>query len=303
MQKQVERLNERLAGGVLPAMATPLQDDGYTVAADVLPALVDFLLDAGVHGLFVGGTTGEGILLSLRDRVLLHERAVAEVAGRVPVLLHVGANTTAEVVALARHAATVDADAIVVIPPTFYPMPDDALLAFFEQVAAAAPELPLLVYDIPQMAINGISPELLSALAAAIPSLAGIKSSRPDAQMLRRLLDAAPPGIALYAGNEAIALGSLALGAHGLISGLATAIPEPFVALAAAFRQREIGRAQQEQRRINRLLAKMPAGARIGGIKRVLEQRGIAAGPAVPPRPTPSAEGLWQQMEKLLSES
>jgi dihydrodipicolinate synthase/N-acetylneuraminate lyase len=84
-----------------------------------------------VRGLFVGGTTGEGIMLALRERMSLHESAVMAAAGRVPVLLHVGANTTAEATALARHAASLQADAIVVITPTFYALPDDALQAYF----------------------------------------------------------------------------------------------------------------------------------------------------------------------------
>lgn len=300
MSGEIATLHARLAGGVLPAMATPLQDDGYTVAADVVPDLVDFLIERGVCGLFVGGTTGEGLMLSLRERMSLHESVWLATAGRVPVLLHAGANTTAETLALARHAASIGADAIVVITPTFYVMPDDALLAYFVEIARAVPQLPLLVYDIPQMAMNGISPELLARLAEEIPSFAGIKCSRPDMQMIRRLLDAAPAEVALLAGNEAIALGSLALGAHGLISGLATAIPEPFVALTDAFARRDVEAARDEQRRINRLLSLLPPGARIGGIKRILQQRGLPVGGCVPPRPTPQLPGLWEQLERLL---
>jgi dihydrodipicolinate synthase/N-acetylneuraminate lyase len=300
MQDRISALHGRLAGGVLPAMATPLHEDGYTVAGAVVPALVDFLVGAQVRGLFVGGTTGEGLVLALRERMSLHEASVTAAAGRVPVLLHVGANTTAESVALARHAAGLPADAIVVITPTFFAMDDDALAAYFEEVAAAAPNLPMLAYDIPQMAVNAVSPQLVPRLAATVTNFAGLKCSRLDAQAIRRLVDASPPNVALYAGNEAIALGSLALGAHALISGLATAIPEPFVALTASFSRGNIAAAQEEQRRINRLLALLPAGARLGAIKRILEQRGIPAGPCVPPRPTPAVPGLWEQMKALL---
>lgn len=301
MHETIAALHGRLAGGVLPAMATPLHDDGYTVNTAVVPDLVDFLIDAQVRGLFVGGTTGEGILLAPRERISLHESALMAAAGRVPVLLHVGANTTAEAIALARHAASLPADAIVVITPTFYGMPDDALLSYFIEVAAAAPELPLLVYDIPQMAVNGISPELLARLGEKIPTFAGVKCSRPDAQMIRRLIDAAAPNVALYAGNEAIAVGSLALGAHALISGLSTAVPEPFVALTGSFARGNLAAAREEQRRINRLLALLPAGARIGGIKGILQQRGLPVGPCVPPRPMPEVPGLWESMKALLA--
>lgn len=300
MREKIDRLQRRISGGVAPAMATPLHPDGYRVNAEMIPPLVDFLIGAGVKGLFVGGTTGEGILLTAPEREQLHESALAATGGRVPVLLHVGAYTTAEAVQLAEHAAQIDADAIVAVTPPFYPMHDDALLAYFRQVAAAAPEIPFFVYDIPQLAVNGIGPSLLPRLAEAIPTLAGMKCSRPDAQMIRQLLDAAPAGVVVYAGNEAIALGSLALGASALISGLSTAVPEPFVALTRALDRRDLVAARKQQQIINRLLPLLPGGARIGAIKRILVQRGIDVGPAVPPRPAPALPGLWEKMQTIL---
>jgi dihydrodipicolinate synthase/N-acetylneuraminate lyase len=119
-------------------------------------------------------------------------------------------------------------------------------------------------------------------------------------QAIRRLVDTVAGVAALSAGNEAIALGSLALGAHGLISGLATAIPEPFVALTAAFARGDMETALREQRRINCLLPMLPAGARIGAIKRILQQRNIPAGGCVPPRPTPELPGIWERLRVLL---
>lgn len=279
-------------------MATPLHEDGYRVNTAVLPALVNFLIDKGVKGLFVGGTTGEGILLSAAERQRLHEGAMTAVNGRVPVLLHVGANTTATAVALTQHAVHLGADAIVAVPPTFFGMDEDSLTAYFQAIAAAAPETPLLLYDIPHLAINGISPALLTRLSREIPSLAGVKTSRPDAQMIRQLLDAAPERLIMLAGNERIALGSLAMGADGLISGLSTAVPEPFVALSRAVGEGDLAAARQAHQTINRLLDLMPP-QRIGGIKTILAERGIPVGTAVPPRPMPQG-GIWPRMKELL---
>ena len=300
MQNKIEELKTTLKDGVLPAMATPLQDDGYTVNDEAVKPLVDFLIGAGVSGLFVGGTTGEGILLTPAERRRLHESALAAAGGRVPVILHVGANNNREATSLAEHAQLVGASAIAAVTPTYYPMHDDALLAYYQAVAAAAPDTPLLAYDIPHMAINGVTPQLMQRLAGTTPTLAGLKTSRPDAQMIRQLLDASPPACAVFAGNERIALGSLALGASGLISGLATAVPEPFVALTGAFADGDLAAARKQQQIVNSLLDLMPAGARIGGIKVILQQRGIAAGPAVPPRPTPLDRPLWDEMSQHL---
>jgi dihydrodipicolinate synthase/N-acetylneuraminate lyase len=301
MKEKIASLKEKLRGGVTPAMATPVLDDGVTVNTAVVPALVDFLLDAGVSGLFVGGSTGEGILLSEAERMRLHEAAVTAVDGRVPVLLHTGTNRLADTLVLSRHAAEIGADAMVIVMPYFYGMHDDGLADYSHAVAASAPDLPLLLYDIPQLAINGVSPALLRRLGQEIPSLAGIKSSRPDAQIVRQLIDAAAEHLVFLVGNEAVVLGLLGLGANGLISGLSTAVPEPFVALAQAFFQGDIVEAQRQQRLINQLLARLPNGARIGAIKQILTARGIPIGPAVPPRPMPK-EDVWLQIRPLLNQ-
>jgi dihydrodipicolinate synthase/N-acetylneuraminate lyase len=283
-------------------MATPLADDGLRVNLPAVDTLIDFLIAAGVKGLFVGGTTGEGILLDLQQRQLLHERAMKAIAGRVPALIHVGANTSAESVALAAHAQAIGTDAIVAITPTFYPMPDAALADYFRELAAAAPGTPLLAYDIPHMAVNRVSPALLADLAQDLPAFAGIKTSNQDAQVIRRLVEATPPGRIVLAGNERIALGSLALGASGLISGLSTAVPEPFVRLTKAFFEGDMALAQDQQRRINAMLDLIPAGVRIGAVKSLLAQRGIDAGPPVPPRPALAANQwpVWPQFARLI---
>jgi Tfp pilus assembly PilM family ATPase len=94
MKTKVLDLRKKLANGVSPAMATPLEHDSYRVNTAVIPQLVDFLLDKGVKGLFVGGTTGEGVMLDAGERKKLHEATVATVNGRAPVLLHIGAQHT-----------------------------------------------------------------------------------------------------------------------------------------------------------------------------------------------------------------
>ncbi len=302
MIKRIAELKNKLSGGVTPAMATPVLADGYTVNTAVIPQLADFLIQAGVRGLFVGGTTGEGVLLAETERMRLHEAALAAADGRVPVILHIGTNRLDTAVTLARHAAELDADAIAVVTPYFYGMDDDGLAAYYETLAGAVPELPLLLYDIPQMATNGISPELFARLGESIPSLAGIKTSRGDAQIIRRHIVAAPERAMVLVGNEAIALGSLAMGAHGLISGLCTAVPEPFVALTAAFAAGNLAEAQRQHRLINRLLPCLPAGARIGGIKQILTERGIDMGTAVPPRAMPD-KPIWPVMVEMMGDA
>lgn len=299
MNEKILDLKKKLANGVSPAMATPLEQDSYRVNAPVIPQLVDFLLEKGVKGLFVGGTTGEGVLLEAVERKRLHTTAMESVAGRVPVLLHIGAQRTDTAVDLARHAATIHADAIAAVPPYYYGMHDDGLAAYYQAIADAVPDLPLFGYDIPHMAVNGIGPALAARLFETIPSMAGIKCSHTNARAVGQLAESTPGDRILFAGNEGIALGSLALGADGLISGLSTAVPEPFVALTEAFSNGEIEKARDQQRLINQLLTKLPAGERLGAIKSILVSRGIPVGTTVPTLPSSNTE-VWANMRVLL---
>ncbi len=296
---RIAKLKAQVRNGVSPAMATPLVPGTHTVRLEGVAPLVDFLVGKGVKGLFIGGTTGEGILLDDGQRRALHEAAAAAATGRAAVLLHVGAQRVGTAVALTRHAAGLRPDAIVAMTPTFYGMSDTALARYFHAIAEAAPDIPLFVYDIPQFAVNGVGPGLLATLARDIPSLAGLKSSRVDVQMVRQLIDALPPEKILLAGNESAALGSLALGADGLISGLSTAIPEPFVAMTRAFGEGDIDSARAWQRRINQLLSAL-GSARVGGIKAILNQRGIDVGPPVPELDA-TDEPIWERAAAVLN--
>jgi dihydrodipicolinate synthase/N-acetylneuraminate lyase len=298
-QKKAE-LAKRLRLGVTPAMATPLLNS-RSINDVGTAALIDFLIDAGVSGLFVGGTTGEGILLSLEERLHLHELSLKAIAGRVPALLHVGSNTSEDSAVLAEHAESIGADAIVAVTPYFYPIHDESLHSYYYDLAVAAPNTLLFAYDIPHLAVNSISPVLFSRLVDSIDSFVGLKTSSPDAQVIRKFIDAAKGKVLVLAGNERIALGSLALGADGLISGLATAIPEPFINLLRFVKAGKLDLARKEQERINWLLDVIPSGARIGAIKAILTARGIPAGLAVPPRPMPHPDWQgWSYMSSAL---
>lgn len=297
---EVRALKEAFRNGVVPAMATPLIAGTYEVNLPVVGPLVEFLLAAGVAGVFAGGTTGEGINLDPAQRRRLHQETVAVTAGRVPVLVHVGAQRTATAVDLARHAAEIGADAIVAVPPVFYGMNDDALARYFHAIAAAAPDLPLFMYDIPQFAVNGISPALLVRMSDELPMMAGVKTSHTDLHSVRRLIDARPEGRIVLVGNEAMVLATMALGGDGMISGLGTAVPEVIVGLLNAYGDGRMAEAQQWQQTLTKLLALLPAGKRIGGIKRILDERGIQVGPPVPELPAADEE-IWSKMAPLIA--
>src|SRR5690606_4590817 len=110
---------------------------------EALSGHVHWLLDRGVSGLYVCGTTGEFSLLALTERKQVAAVVTAEVAGRVPVIVHVGCMTTADTVTLARHAQETGADAIAAVTPWYHPYDEEALYRHYAAVANAVPELPV----------------------------------------------------------------------------------------------------------------------------------------------------------------
>ncbi|MEM9778077.1 MAG: dihydrodipicolinate synthase family protein, partial [Chloroflexota bacterium] len=182
--QQITELKNRVSYGVSPALATPLA--GYEVKTDVAAELATWLIEKGSKGLFIGGTTGEGITLGLEQRKRLHAAAVpaCTAAGGVA-MAHVGTNNLRDTLDLASHAAENGADIIAVLPGFFYGLAGDAIFDYFKAISDALPNIGLMFYDIPHLAVNGASPALTKRMCAELPNFVGLKSSRKDALQVR----------------------------------------------------------------------------------------------------------------------
>jgi len=207
--------------GVFAAALTPLTAAGAAVDLDAIPGLVDFYQRAGVDGLFVAGTTGESLLLDGDERQRLTD-AVVTAAGRLRVAVNVGAQTTAETVRLAEHAAASGAAAVAVAPPPFFAVDDAALLSHLATAAAAVAPLPFYLYEIRQRTGYPIPVNVVRELMQRAPNLIGMKVSDPTLEELERYLTA---GLDVLVGAESLVTAGLARGAVGVVSGLAGALP------------------------------------------------------------------------------
>ena len=179
-----------------------------------------FLKEAGIDGILSLGTTGEGILLTLAER----KRAISTaVNGPLPVLAHCGAQSTADTAALAAHAAEAGAQAVAVIAPPYFLLDDDALLAHFVAAANACAPLPFYVYELAAASGYAIPVSVVERLREAVDNVAGMKvSDAPFAKVAPYLLE----GLDVLVGAESLIGESLAAGAAGAVSGLASAFPE-----------------------------------------------------------------------------
>jgi dihydrodipicolinate synthase/N-acetylneuraminate lyase len=179
--------------GRLAAAITPLRDDGAALDEPAFAPYVDFLAAGGLDGILALGTTGEGILLSTDERKRAAELFVEAAGGRLQVAVHCGAQTTADTVELAQHAAGAGADAVAVIGPPYFAYDDEALYRHFAAAAEAAAQLPFYLYEF--QPFEAVEPYLVERLD-------------------------------VFIGAESLIERGLERGAVGSVSGLAAAFPE-----------------------------------------------------------------------------
>jgi dihydrodipicolinate synthase/N-acetylneuraminate lyase len=251
--------------GTLAAAATPLRDGGAAVDEDGFEPIVAFLAGAGLDGLLALGTTGEGILLSVAERKRVTELFVESAAGRLAVAAHCGAQTTADTVALAAHAAEAGVAGVAVIAPPYFPLDDAALLAHFTAAARACAPTPFYVYEFERTSGYAVPPHLIDALRGAAPNLAGMKvSDAPWERFEPYLIE----GLDVFVGPESLIDRGVAGGAVGAVSALATAFPE---LVAEAVRSRT----PEATQRVGELRAAIEGFPRHAALKHVLRTRGV----------------------------
>ena len=224
-------MSEERISGTLAAPVTPLSDGGARLDEEAFGALLDFYAGSGLAGLLVLGTTGEGILLRHEERRRVAELAVAGAgAGGGPqrVIVHCGAQSTAETSALAAHAAEAGADAVAVIAPPYFAFAAKELVEHFAAAAAACAPLPFYVYEYADRSGYAVPVAVVERVRERAPNLAGMKVSDAPLERVQPYLET---GLDVFIGAESVILQGLERGAVGAVSGVAAAFPEAVAAL------------------------------------------------------------------------
>jgi N-acetylneuraminate lyase len=204
--------------GLVPATFTPLHPDGSLNLVVVEP-MVEHLIREGVTGLYVCGSTGEGVSLAREERMAATEAFIAAARHRVPVVVQVGHNSIAEARLLAAHAESAGAEAISATPPSYFKPPSlAALIDTMAEIAAAAPGIPFYYYHIPGM--TGVTPNVAALVregSASIPNLVGVKFSHTAVFDMQAALAVEDGRYNLLFGSDEMLLSGLCGGAHGAV--------------------------------------------------------------------------------------
>jgi dihydrodipicolinate synthase/N-acetylneuraminate lyase len=207
----------------IAAALTPLRANGSELDLNAFAPYLEYLSEAGIDGILLAGTTGEGVLLSVAERKLA---LTTSVAGPLPVLAHCGAQSTADTVELSAHAAESGAAGVAVIAPPYFLLDDDALLAHFVAAARACAPLPFYVYELEKASGYATPVSVVERLREEVENVTGMKvSDAPFEKVEPYLLE----GLDVYIGAEGLIAPGLAAGAAGAVSALASAFPEVVV--------------------------------------------------------------------------
>ncbi len=208
--------------GSMPALVTPFTPDGE-LDLDTLKKLVDWHIDQGSHALVPVGTTGESPTLTHDEHRTVIEEVVRAVNGRVPVIAGAGSNSTREGIGLLQHAASVGADAGLVVTP-YYNKPTQAGLIAHYTALTDACDLPIIIYNIPGRSVVDMMPETMGVLAR-IPSIIGVKDATGKLERVSCQRMTCGADFIQLSGEDATALGFNAHGGVGCISVTANVAP------------------------------------------------------------------------------
>ena len=257
--------------GIFPAFYACYDENGAVSPARVR-AFTQYLMDKGVTGLYVGGSSGECIYQSVEERKLLLENVMAVAKGKIVIIAHVACNNTADSRELAAHAESLGVDAIAAIPPIYFHLPPYAIAQYWNDISAAAPNTDFIIYNIPQLAGVALSSALLREMLKN-PRVIGVKNSSMPVQDIEMWRD---EGAIVFNGPDEQLLSGLAAGAIGGIGGTYAAMPELYLAIYRLFGEGRIAEAREIQDACCHVIYKMCSckGNMYAVIKGILREQG-----------------------------
>ena len=267
--------------GIYPPIITPFDGDG-AINEKAYRRLVDWYVRTGCHGLWVCGGTGEGVSLSSDERCRMAELSVEAADGRIPIVFHVGAPTTADAVAAARRAHDTGVDAICSVPPYFYGKSDDEIVDYYRALGDAT-DRPQFLYNLPMAAGVDVGITQLEKIIDAVPTVIGLKESSgvlDQAAAVKRRW----PHLTVFIGRGEMTLSALVADLDGSICASLSMAPRRFVEVYEAFEAGDLDAAMAAQRRgadCKRIYERFPV---VGSTKHINQlQIGLECGQGRPP--------------------
>lgn len=291
--------------GVFPAFYACYDDEGEISSLRVR-ALAKYLLNVGVKGLYVGGSSGECIYQNIDERKRLLDVVMDTVGGKLTVVAHVACNSTRDSQELARHAESMGVDAIAAIPPIYFHLPDYGIAGYWNDISAAAPNTDFIIYNIPQLAGVALTVPLLREMRRN-PRVIGVKNSSMPTQDIQMWRDEGGEDFVVMNGPDEQFISGLAMGATGGIGGTYAIMPELFIKIYNCFQENnmELGRRVQDE--VCRIIYAMCTahGNLCAVMKAILKKKGLNVGGVRAPLPPLGAgdEEIVAKCDRMIVEA
>ncbi len=265
---------KRLFGVVIPTI-TPMNENG-TIDEISAVSFFEYLIQAGVNGLYPNGTNGESLLLTKDERDKIAEIVVKTNDGRISAFIQCGSITTAETRNHALHSAEIGADGIGIMSPPFFPMDEDSLFNYYRDAVSDLPkDFPVYVYNIPGCTTNDIAPCLLRKLMKTFTNIVGIKYSSSNLIRVQDYLEQSENQLSLLTGCDSLFLQTLATGGVGTVTGPGSVFHERFTRLYRQYLNGDFEGAAATQKQIVKTDRELAAIPGIPALKALLKMRGI----------------------------
>lgn len=279
--------------GIYPALTTKFTDDDQLD----IPAFlhnIEFQIKSGIHGCVIGGSLGEASTLTEQEKIDLLIAAVDHVSDRIPVIMNIAEQSTADAVSAAQNAQENGADGLMMLPPMRYLSDDRETVAFYEAVATSC-DLPIMTYNNPYDYKIEITIPMFETLLK-LDTIEATKESTRDVTNVTRMRNAFGDDIKILCGVDTLALEELVLGADGWVAGLVDAFPRETVVIYELVKQNRIAEAKEIYRWFMPLLELDIHPKLVQNIKLAEMATGIGTENVRPPRlPLVGEERAWVQ--------
>lgn len=286
-------------GRVLTAMITPFKEDG-SVNYAVAEQLAVHLADRGTDSLVVCGTTGESPTMTWDEEYELFQVVQKAVAGKALVIAGAGSNSTLEAVAATQKAAKLGLDGCLQVVPYYNKPPQEGLYNHFRAIAQSAPELPIMLYNIPGRTGQNMLPETVARLAE-IPNIVAVKEASGNLDQASQIRCLTSPEFAIYSGDDSLTLPMLAVGGSGVVSVASHLVGEQLQQMIEAFEAGQVQVATQIHLQLFDLFKALFLTTNPIPVKTALKLQGWDVGSTRPPLCDPPVE-VTQKLKDVLSQ-
>ena len=282
--------------GIMPALITPLNEDGKTVNEESARGLIEYLINQGADGFYVLGSTGEGLVLDESERMKMLEISVDQVKGRKPIICHTAAMNFSEAVRLSKHAEKVGADALSAIPPIFFHYRDEDIYNYYKSLAGST-NLPFVMYNHPS-ANGGMSAETVAKIFE-IDNITGVKWTVNNYYEMMRLKDITNGEINIINGPDEMLISGLAAGADAGIGTTYNVMLPQYLKIYKYFTEGNVEEARKIQYKVNRVIKCMAKNEVISAVKSMCSLLGFPAGEATYPLRNMQGDGISKLQVEL----